>query len=224
MADPPRLSRALDAQQRLAIGVADDGEHLDRALDFDASAGSRLGRLSDHLPVVLVRLWRLERQQRLDRAGLRRARPSQGQEGRRNGARSRALPRYRRCDRWGAGIDHGARLARDAARYHRASRRLCPRDLPHDAGLFRLLRLRNHPARHRRLHHAVLRIDRLRGACDRHHAALHPWSLRTTEAGRRQCGRRGIDRQRCGPPVAGLLFESSRSSVEIRSRDARAIC
>ena len=49
VADPPRLSRAADAQQRLAVGVADDGQHLDRALDLHAGARRDLGGLPDRL-------------------------------------------------------------------------------------------------------------------------------------------------------------------------------
>ena len=73
-------------------------QHLDRPLDFDAGAGRRVGRFPNHLLALLVRFRRIERQQRLDRPGVRRARPSQGEEDRRDGSRRRALPRHRRCD------------------------------------------------------------------------------------------------------------------------------
>ena len=64
----------------LAVGVADDGEHLDRAVHLDAGVGRDLRRLSDRVLPVLVFLRGLERRERLDRSSVRRARHHQGEE------------------------------------------------------------------------------------------------------------------------------------------------
>ncbi len=194
MADPPRLSHTPRAQQRAAIGLSDDSQHLDWAAHFDAGARRDLGCLSDHLLALLVHAGRLERQQRADRSGVWRARPPQSEEGRRNGDRGGALSRHHRR---GFGLDRLAddpRLARHTARHLVTIRRLRAGRLPDDADLLRLFRLYHDSARHRRFDDALLRVDRLEHAGDRRHPALHRGRLWITEAGRGKRGGRGINR------------------------------
>ncbi len=204
----------------LAVGVADDGQHLDRPVDLDAGPWCSIGGLSDHLFALLVRLRRFERQQRLNRPGLRCRRSSPREKDRRHGSWRGALSRHYRCDRRCARFDDDARLAGDTLRHHRTGRCVRARDFPNDAGLFLLLRLRDDLARHGRLDDAVLRTDRFGGTRDRDYAALHRRSLRPAEARRRQCGRRRGDCERGGARVVALLPASSRSPAEVRSRDS----